>query len=143
MFRVLMILKRGCYKLTSFKAWLLSIRYQTWPFQLLLQFASAKHQTRYLSLINFWSSVATCISMSYIHIAKLSVIESSRWHQRHVLRSKTWKRQSFPHPSPPYSTSVVHTHRNLVHCYVNNTSNYNDEVEQVPSVYKVVLRKEN
>ena len=48
-----------------------------------------------------------------------------------------------PPPPPPYSTSVVHTHRNLVHCYVNNTSNYNDEVEQVPSVYKVVLRKEN
>ena len=48
-----------------------------------------------------------------------------------------------PHPQPPYSTSVVHTHRNLVHCYVNNTSNNYDEVEQVPSVYKVVLRKEN
>ena len=53
------------------------------------------------------------------------------------------KEAKLPPPPPPYSTSVVHTHRNLVHCYVNNTSNYNDEVEQVPSVYKVVLRKEN
>lgn len=70
------------------------------------------HQTRYLSLISFWSSMATCIPISYIHIIKLSVVESSKWHQRHALRWKTWKRQrgkASHHPPPPPPTPLQHT----------------------------------